>query len=101
MRRAAMMIAVAVVAGSIATVASAQTSPTGPGYSKRFFTTALENDPSREAKLQMQLHLPNRPGNRFHTHNGDHGEAGIEGASSYTASAQTPLSPKTGHLLDS
>jgi hypothetical protein len=69
-----MLLAIAMVAGTIATVASAQTpttSPTGPAYSKRFFTTALEKDPSRVVQMQMQLHLPNRPDNGFHTHNGD------------------------------
>ena len=84
MRRAVMMIAIAMVAGSIATAASAQTSESGPSYSKRFFTTALENDPSREVKLQMQLHLPNRPGNGFHTHNGDQWEVVLDGEITFT-----------------
>jgi quercetin dioxygenase-like cupin family protein len=96
MRRAVMMIAIAMVAGSIATAASAQTSESGPSYSKRFFTTALENDPSREVKLQMQLHLPNRPGNGFHTHNGDQWEAVIEGEITYTVRGQPPKVLKTG-----
>jgi hypothetical protein len=29
---------------------------------------ALEKDPSRNVQMQMQLHLPNRPGNGFHMH---------------------------------
>jgi quercetin dioxygenase-like cupin family protein len=96
MRRAMMMFAIAMVAGSIATAASAQTAESGPSYSKRFFTTALENDPSREVKLQMQLHLPNRPGNGFHTHNGDQWEAVIEGEITYTVRGQPPKVLKTG-----
>jgi quercetin dioxygenase-like cupin family protein len=99
MRRSAMMIAVAVVAGSIATTASAQTSPTGPAYSKRFFTTALENDPSRVVQMQMQLHLPNRTGNGFHTHNGDQWEVVIEGEITFTVKGQPPQVLKTGESV--
>src|SRR6266478_3707414 len=63
MRRSMLALAVITMAGTIATAASAQTStsPTGPAFSTRFFTTALENDPSRDVQLQMQLHLPSRP----------------------------------------
>jgi quercetin dioxygenase-like cupin family protein len=99
MRRSAMMIAVAVVAGSIATTASAQTSPTGPAYSKRFFTTALENDPSRVVQMQMQLHLPNRTGNGFHTHNGDQWEVVIEGEITFTVKGEPPRVLKTGESV--
>jgi quercetin dioxygenase-like cupin family protein len=60
-------------------LAQTSTSPTGPAFSACFFTTPLENDPSREVRLQMQIHLPGRQGNPFHTHNGDQWEAVIEG----------------------
>ena len=93
MRRSVTMIAIALVAGSFATAASAQTpaaAPSGPAYSKKFFTTALEKDPSRVVQMQMQLHLPNRPGNGFHTHNGDQWEAVIEGEITYTVKGQPP-----------
>jgi len=100
MRRLAMMTAIAVVAGTLATAVSAQTptpaSPSGPAYSKRFFTTALEKDPSRVVQMQMQLHLPNRPGNGFHTHNGDQWEAVIEGEITYTVKGQPPQVLKVG-----
>src|SRR6266700_1660116 len=100
MRRSVMMLAITVVAGAIATAASAQTpapaSPSGPAYSKRFFTTALEKDPSRVVQMQMQLHLPNRPGNGFHTHNGDQWEAVIEGEITYTVKGQPPQVLKVG-----
>jgi quercetin dioxygenase-like cupin family protein len=99
MRRSAMTIAIAVVAASIATAASAQTSPTGPAYSKRFFTTALENDPSRVVQMQMQLHLPNRPGNGFHTHNGDQWEVVLEGEITFTVKGQPPRVLKTGESV--
>jgi quercetin dioxygenase-like cupin family protein len=99
MRRPVMMIAIALVAGSFATAASAQNpaaAPSGPAYSKKFFTTALEKDPSRVVQMQMQLHLPNRPGNGFHTHNGDQWEAVIEGEITYTVKGQPPQVLKVG-----
>jgi quercetin dioxygenase-like cupin family protein len=98
MRRSVMMVAVTLVAGSIATAATAQMppSPSGPAYSKRFFTTALEKDPSRVVQMQMQLHLPNRPGNGFHTHNGDQWEAVIEGEITFTVKGQQPRVLKVG-----
>jgi quercetin dioxygenase-like cupin family protein len=98
-----MMVAVTLVAGSFATVASAQTpaapapgAASGPAYSKKFFTTALEKDPSRVVQMQMQLHLPSRPGNGFHTHNGDQWEAVIEGEITYTVKGQPPQVLKVG-----
>jgi quercetin dioxygenase-like cupin family protein len=98
MRRSVTMLAIALLAGTMATAASAQSpaSTSGPAYSKRFFTTALEKDPSRVVQMQMQLHLPNRPGNGFHTHNGDQWEAVIEGEITYTVKGQTPQVLKVG-----
>jgi quercetin dioxygenase-like cupin family protein len=99
MRKSVMMIAIALVAGSFATAATAQTpaaAPSGPAYSKKFFTTALEKDPSRVVQMQMQLHLPNRPGNGFHTHNGDQWEAVIEGEITYTVKGEPPKVLKVG-----
>jgi quercetin dioxygenase-like cupin family protein len=97
------MLALAVItmAGTIATAASAQTStsPTGPAFSTRFFTTALENDPSRDVQLQMQLHLPNRPGNGFHSHNGDQWEAVVDGEITFTVKGQPPRVLKTGEFV--
>ena len=96
MRSILAMTAVVVVAGAMATAANAQTSPTGPAFSKRFFTTPLEKDPSRVVQMQMQLHLPNRAGNGFHTHNGDQWEVVIEGEITYTVKGQPPQLLKTG-----
>jgi quercetin dioxygenase-like cupin family protein len=99
MRKSAKMLAVTLLAGSFATAATAQTpaaAPSGPAYSKKFFTTALEKDPSRVVQMQMQLHLPNRPGNGFHTHNGDQWEAVIEGEITYTVKGQPPKVLKVG-----
>lgn len=101
MRRSVIMLSVAVTAAMLATAASAQTStsPTGPAFSKRFFTTPLENDASRVVQMQMQLHLPNRPGNGFHTHNGDQWEVVIEGEITYTVKGQPPKVLKVGDAV--
>ncbi|HEY6256674.1 MAG TPA: cupin domain-containing protein [Xanthobacteraceae bacterium] len=104
MRRSVMMLAIATVAAAVAAPALAQTpapvqapaSTTGPAYSKRFFTTPLEKDPSRVVQMQMQLHLPNRAGNGFHTHNGDQWEVVIEGEINYTVKGQPPQVLKVG-----
>ena len=88
-------------AGTFATAASAQTStsPTGPAFSTRFFTTPLENDASRVVQMQMQLHLPNRPGNGFLTHNGDQWEAVIEGEITFPVRGEPPRVLKTGEFV--
>ena len=101
MRSSMLALAVITVAGTIATAASAQTStsPTGPAFSTRFFTTALENDPSRDVQLQMQLHLPSRPGNGFHSHNGDQWEAVVDGEITFTVKGQPPRVLKTGEFV--
>jgi quercetin dioxygenase-like cupin family protein len=100
MRGTSLTLTVAAVA-MMATAASAQTStsPTGPAFSNRFFTTALENDPSRVVQMQMQLHLPNRPGNGFHTHNGDQWEAVVEGEITFTVKGQPSKVLKTGEYV--
>jgi quercetin dioxygenase-like cupin family protein len=101
MRKSMLTLAVVTAVGAFATAASAQTStsPTGPAFSLRFFTTALENDPSRVVQLQEQLHLPNRAGNGFHTHNGDQWEAVVEGEITFTVKGQQPRVLKTGEFV--
>jgi len=101
MRNAILMSAIIAATTTITAVASAQTStsPTGPAFSSRFFTTPLENDPSREVRLQMQLHLPSRPGNPFHTHSGDQWEAVIEGEITFTVRGQEPRVLKAGESV--
>jgi quercetin dioxygenase-like cupin family protein len=47
----------------------------------------------------MQLHLPNRPGNAFHTHNGDQWESVIEGEITFTVKGQEPRVLKTGDFV--
>jgi len=101
MRKTLLMPAILAIVPMVATVAAAQTStsPTGPAFSTRFFATPLENDPSREVRLQMQLHLPNRPGNPFHTHSGDQWEAVIEGEITFTVRGQQPRVLKAGESV--
>jgi quercetin dioxygenase-like cupin family protein len=101
MRKSILTLAIAAAVGTIATAASAQTStaPTGPAFSTRFFTTPLENDASRVVQMQMQLHLPNRPGNGFHTHNGDQWEAVVEGEITFTVKGQPPRLLKAGEFV--
>lgn len=101
MRRTMMMLAIASAAATPALTQSpaqvpAPTSPSGPAFSQRFFTTPLEKDPSRVVQMQMQLHLPNRPGNGFHTHNGDQWEVVIDGEITYTVKGQPPQVLKAG-----
>jgi quercetin dioxygenase-like cupin family protein len=101
MRKSILALAVAAAVVTIATAASAQTStsPTGPAFSTRFFTTPLDKDPSRVVQMQMQLHLPNRPGNGFHTHNGDQWEAVVEGEITFTVKGQPPRVLKAGEFV--
>jgi quercetin dioxygenase-like cupin family protein len=103
MRKSMLAAAIIAAAGTIATTASAQApapaQATGPAFSARFFTTPLDKDPSRNVQLQMQLHLPNRPGNGFHTHNGDQWEAVIEGEITFTVRGEPSRVLKTGEFV--
>jgi quercetin dioxygenase-like cupin family protein len=101
MRASILTLTAIMAASTIATAASAQTStsPTGPAFSTRFFTTPLDKDPSRVVQMQMQLHLPNRPGNGFHTHNGDQWEAVVEGEITFTVKGQPPRVLKAGEFV--
>ena len=101
MRNSMLALALLTAAGMLATPASAQTStsPTGPAFSWRFFTTALDKDPSRDVQMQMQLHLPNRPGNGFHSHNGDQWEVVVEGEITFTVKGQPPKVLKAGEFV--
>ena len=101
MRRSVLALTVITLAGTIATAAAAQTStsPTGPAFSHRFFTTPLDKDASRNVQMQMQLHLPGRAGNGFHMHSGDQWEAVIEGEITFTVRGQQPRVLKTGEFV--
>jgi len=104
MRRSIVALAVVAVAGIFATAASTQTfetskSPTGPAFSWRYFSTPLENDPSRVVRMQQQLQLPGRPGDPFHTHNGDQWEVVLEGEITFTVKGQPPRVLKAGDFV--
>ncbi len=100
MLRTTLICSAIAMAATLATVsAQTSTSPTGPAFSMRFYTTPLENNSSRVVQLQEQLHLPNRPGNGFHTHNGDQWEAVIEGEITFTVKDQQPRVLKTGEWI--
>lgn len=101
MRRSMFALALVAAAATFATPTSAQTStsPTGPAFSWRFFTTELEKDPTRQVRMQMQLHLPGREGNPFHTHNGDQWEVVIEGEITFTVRGQAPRVLKAGEFV--
>ena len=57
------------------------------------------NDPSRDVQMQMQLHLPNRPGNGFHSHNGDQWEVVLDGEITFTVKGETPRLLKAGEYV--
>jgi quercetin dioxygenase-like cupin family protein len=99
MRRSVLALAGILLAGTFVATASAQTSPTGPVFSQRFFNTALDKDTSREVQMQMQLHLPNRQGNAFHSHNGDQWQVVIEGEITYYVRGQPPRVLKPGESV--
>jgi len=104
MHRPIIALAVVAFAGTLATAASAQTyststSSSGPSFSARYFTTPLEKDASRVVQMQQQLHLPNRPGNAFHTHNGDQWEVVLEGEITFTVKGQPPKVLKAGESV--
>ena len=100
MRKSILTLSLGVAAAMMATAASAQTStsPTGPAFSQRFFTTALANDPSRDVQMQMQLHLPNRPGNGFHSHNGDQWEVVLDGEITFTVKGEAAARAQDGRI---
>lgn len=92
-------ILVAAVFVLAAAPASAQqvNTPGGP-ESTRYFSTALEKDPSREVRLQQQLHKPG-PGTGYHTHPGDQWEVVLEGEITYMVRGQPPRVLKVGESV--
>src|SRR5437870_13403520 len=83
--------AIALVAASApAQAQQQQPAATGPEQTTRYFTTPLEKDPSRVVRLQMQMHAPGKPGNPFHTHDGDQWQVVLEGEITFTVRGQPP-----------
>jgi quercetin dioxygenase-like cupin family protein len=93
-----MIFAIAIFALAFCTSASAQ-QQTGPGpESIKYFSTLLEKDPSREVRLQQQIHMP-EPGTAFHTHPGDQWEVVLEGEMTYIVRGQPPRVLKAGEWV--
>ena len=61
----------------------------------RYFTTPLENDPTREVYAQS-ITLPPGGGNQFHRHPGDQWTAVQEGEVTFTIKGQPPVVLKAG-----
>jgi quercetin dioxygenase-like cupin family protein len=61
----------------------------------RYFTTALENDPTREVEM-VSITVPPGAGNEFHHHPGDQWTAVQEGEVTFTIKGQPPVVLKAG-----
>src|SRR5258708_9268475 len=92
MRKTMLTLSTIALTGMLATVALPQTStsPTGPAFSWRFFTTALDKDPTRDVALVMQLPLPTRQGKAFHTPHRAHGDLVGEDERTFTVHCPPP-----------
>jgi quercetin dioxygenase-like cupin family protein len=85
-------IIVAVSALSAATLAQA---PAPTFQNHRYFTTALEKDPTREVGMQSVV-APPGSGNQFHRHPGDQWTAVQEGEITFTVKGKPPIVLKAG-----
>ena len=81
----------------ITAAAWSQTTPAGApkAQNKRYFTTPLEKDPSREVGMQT-VTMPPGAGNTFHRHPGDQWTAIQEGEITFTVKGQPPQVLKAG-----
>jgi quercetin dioxygenase-like cupin family protein len=61
----------------------------------RYFTTPLENDPTREVEM-VSITVPPGAGNEFHRHPGDQWTAVQEGEVTFTIKGQPPVVLKAG-----
>jgi quercetin dioxygenase-like cupin family protein len=92
------LMAIAIFGFALSASASAQ-QRTGPGpESIRYFGTLLEKDPSREVRLQQQIHMPG-PGTGYHTHPGDQWEVVLEGEMTYMVKGEPPRVLKTNEWV--
>jgi quercetin dioxygenase-like cupin family protein len=71
-----------------------QAATTAP-QSNRYFTTPLENDPTREVYMQS-ITAPPGADNHFHRHPGDQWTAVQEGEVTFTIKGQPPVVLKAG-----
>jgi quercetin dioxygenase-like cupin family protein len=86
--------AVLAATGMLAAAAWSQTA-TPPFQNKRYFTTPLENDATREVGLQT-VTMPPGAGNQFHRHPGDQWTAVQEGEVTFTVYGKPPVVLKPG-----
>jgi len=94
-----LMLAAASIALIAAVPAQSQPAATGPEQTTRYFATPLEKDPSRVVRMQMQMHAPGKPGNPFHTHDGDQWQVVLEGEITFTVRGQPPRLLKAGEWV--
>ena len=86
------IVAVATMAGA----AWSQTPAPAPNPNVTvYYTTPLENDPSRFVRLQS-VNIPPKTGNNFHRHPGDQWAAVQEGEVTLTIQGQEPRTLKAG-----
>jgi quercetin dioxygenase-like cupin family protein len=86
--------AVIAAVGMAAAAAWSQTPAPNPNV-KVYYTTPLENDPSRIVRLQS-VTIPAKEGNNFHRHPGDQWSAVQEGEITLTVRGQAPRTLKAG-----
>jgi quercetin dioxygenase-like cupin family protein len=85
----------ALVATGIAAFAAWSQAPAPNPNVKVYYTTPLENDPSRTVRLQSVTLAPGM-GNQFHRHPGDQWTAVQEGEVTLTIKGQPPHTLKVG-----
>ena len=90
------VIAAAVAAAGLITVAALAQTPAPPRFqNNRYFSAPLEKDPSREVGMQS-VTAPPGSGNQFHRHPGDQWTAVQEGEITFTVKGQPPVVLKAG-----
>src|SRR5262245_66446243 len=88
-------VPVIVIAASAFSTAAPAQNPAPRFQNKRYFTTALENDATREVGMQS-VTAPPGSGNQFHRHPGDQWTAIQEGEITFTVKGQPPVVLKAG-----
>jgi quercetin dioxygenase-like cupin family protein len=89
------LVVPAVVVAANMLLASAAWAQAPALQNHRYFTTPLENDPTREVGMQS-VTMPPGAGNQFHRHPGDQWTAVQEGEVTFTVKGQPPRILKAG-----
>ena len=90
-----LIIPAVLVATAMAATTAWSQATTPPFQNKRYFTTPLEKDPTREVGMQS-VTMPPGAGNQFHRHPGDQWTAVQEGEVTFTIKGQPPQVLKAG-----